>query len=216
MRSLGALVALLAASMPAAPAFARAAAPARHAEAAAGPVVNAIWVEKDLAFSYLAFTTFYSCGGLRDKVRWVLREIGARPGFKVRVRGCMNLTGPELMPRVEIRAALPMEATPELLAELEKQAPKRELIAKVTGKPATEATAQFATRWRQVRFDPTATSRIEPGDCELMEQLRDAVFVPFRLRLVEDSMSCPPKQVVLYGIRLSVEVLEPVPPPPEQ
>lgn len=216
MRGRGALVALLAALMPAAPANAREPAPASPAQVPAGPVVNAIWIEKDLAFSYMAFTTFYSCSGLRDKVRWVLREIGARPGFKVRVRGCVNLTGPELMPRVEIRAALPMEATPELLADLERQAPKRELIARVTGKSATEATAQFATRWRQIRFDPTATSRIEPGDCELMEQLRDAVFVPFGLRLVEDSMSCPPKQVVLYGIRLSVEVLEPVPPPPER
>jgi hypothetical protein len=115
------------------------------------------------------------------------------------------------MPRVEIHAALPMAATPELLAELEKQASKRELVARVTGKSATEATAQFAARRREIRFDPTATSRIEPGDCELMEQLRDAVFVPFGLQLIENSMTCIPKQVVLHGIRLTVAVLEPVP-----
>lgn len=211
MRGFRALVTLLASSMPVAPAVAEDPAHGSPADAPSTPVVNAVWIEKDLAFTYMGFTTYYSCDGLRDKVRWLLKEIGARPGFEVRVRGCMNLTGPEWMPRVEIRAALPMAATPELLAELEKQAPKRELIARVTGQSATETTAQFATRWRRITFDPTATSRVEPGDCELMEQLRDAVFVPFGLRLVENRMSCVPKQIVLYGIRLTVEVLEPLP-----
>lgn len=213
MLSLGAPVAALAATILMAVAVAQEAGPAGPAEAASAPSVNAIWVEKDLAFTYLAFTTYYSCDGLRDKVRGVLREIGARPGFEVTVRGCTRPSGPEVMPRVEIHAALPMAATPDLLAALAKEASKRELVARVTGQSADEATAQFAARWREIRFDPTATSRIEPGDCELMEQLRDAVFLPFGLRLIEDRLTCVPKQLVLQGIRLTVAVLEPVPEP---
>jgi hypothetical protein len=181
------------------------------------PPVNVVWVEKDLAFTYMAFTSFYSCDGLRDKVRWVLKEIGARPGYKVLVRACFNATGPEHMPRVEIRAALPMEATPELLAEIAKGETKRELIARATGRSeiTTEATAQVPARRRQIRFDPTATSRIQPGDCELMQHLRDHVFVPFGIRMVENELDCVPKQITLNNIRLTIEVLEPVPVPAE-
>lgn len=217
LHGLRALTGLLASATLTGPAMALESAPATRSDTTSGPVVEAIWVEKDLAFTYVAFTTYYSCAGLRDKLRWVLREIGARPGFEVRVRGCVQPSGPELLPRVEIRAALPMAATPELLAEIEHEASSRELIARVTGRSAGEATARFPARWRRIRFDPAATSQIEPGDCELVEQLRDAVFVPFGLRLVENSMSCLPKAIPLHGIRLTIEVLEPVPQPvPEQ
>jgi len=176
------------------------------------PVVNAIWVEKEIEFTYMAFTTFYSCDGLRDKVRWVLKEIGARPGFKVTVGGCMN-TGPDVLPHVRLKAAMPRAATPELLDELAKEASKRELVARSSGKSAdvNEATAQFAARTRRIEFKDDPLSHIEAGDCELVEQLRDHVFVPLGARVVEDRMRCTPKQLNLNGVNLTIEVLEPVP-----
>ena len=176
------------------------------------PAVNAIWVEKDIEFTYMAFTTYYSCDGLRDKLRWVLKEIGARPGFKVTVTGCMN-TGPDVLPHARIRAAMPQAATPELLAELARDASQRELVARSTGKSAdvNEPTAQFAARTRRIEFKDDPLSHIEAGDCELVEQLRDHVFVPLGARVVEDRMRCTPKQLNLNGVRLTIEVLEPVP-----
>ena len=90
----------------------------------ARPIVEAVWVEREIFVTYMAFTTYYSCDGLRDKVRWVLKELGARPDFKVTTRGCIRLSGPEVTPGVRIEAALPLEATPEVLAELASGASK--------------------------------------------------------------------------------------------
>ena len=59
-----------------------------------GPTVDAVWMEREILVTYMAFTSFYSCRGLRDKVTWVLEELGARPGFKVTTRGCVEVTGP--------------------------------------------------------------------------------------------------------------------------
>jgi hypothetical protein len=176
------------------------------------PTVNAIWVEQDIEFTYMGFTSYYSCDGLRDKLRWVLQEIGARPGFQVRVSGCMD-KGPDLIPRVRIKAAMLREATPELLARLAEDASRRELIARAAGKSAevNEATAQLPARTRQVEFRDRVGSRIEDGECELVEQLRDKVFVPLGARVVEDQLSCVPKTVMHGDVRLTIEVLEPVP-----
>lgn len=166
------------------------------------PPVYAVWVEKNIEFTYMGFTSFYSCDGLRDKLRWVLEEIGARPGFKVTVVGCIN-TGPDRMPHARITAAMPQPATPELLAELAKEPSQRD--------QAAPPISQFPARTRQVEFKDDPLDHIEDGDCELVEQLRDNVFIPLGARVVEDHMSCTPRQLNLGGVRLTIEVLEPVP-----
>ena len=180
----------------------------------APPAVSAVWVEKDLMFTYMGFTSYYTCDGLRDKVHAVLERLGAREGFKVTARGCMNSPRPEWSPAVRIVAAFPAEATPELMAELAASAPERELAARAGGRPATEATAQFPARWKRVEFQsgPHGLREIDDGDCELMEQLRRSVFEQIGVRVLESDVSCVPRQVTLGAVRMAVEVLEPVPP----
>lgn len=180
----------------------------------APPAVSAVWLERDLTFTYMGFTSRYSCDGLRDKVRLVLRQLGAGPDVEVTARNCMRLSGPEWSPAVRIVAAFPAEATPELLAELAASAPERELAARAGGGPATEATAQFPARWRRVEFQsgPHGLRDIDDGDCELMEQLQRSVFERIGVRVLESRLSCVPRQVTLGAVRMLVEVLEPVPP----
>ena len=43
----------------------------------------AVWTPKELRFVYTGFTSRYSCDGLRDDVRSVLLELGARSDVKV-------------------------------------------------------------------------------------------------------------------------------------
>ena len=52
---------------------------------------------------------------------------------------------------------------------------------------------------------------LQDGDCDLMEQLRDQVFEPFGVKVVEDDLRCVPRQVTIGAVRMTVEVLEPVP-----
>jgi hypothetical protein len=178
-------------------------------------VVSAVWVRHEVAFTYMGFTSFYSCDGLRAKVSRILKALGARPGFKVSPRACFELTGPEAIPGVTIVAEFPAVATPELLASLASDASKRELTARATGKatPAVEATAQFPARVKRLEFRSTPYSLdvLQDGDCELMEQLRDRVFGPLGVKVVDDRTRCMPRQVSLGAVRMTVEVLEPVP-----
>jgi len=178
--------------------------------------VNAVWVERKVSFTYMPLTSYYSCDGLRDKVRWILRELGARPDFKVRSRGCIEVQGPEMFPGVEVVAAFPAEATPELLEQLAADASKQQLAARATGKPdpVIEATAQFPARLRRVEFESgrTGLSDLQDGDCELMEQLvRNDVFGKLGAKVVDARTHCVPRQVTLGAVRMAVEVLEPVP-----
>ena len=48
------------------------------APAQSGATVTAVWRKQHLQFAYLGFTMRYTCDGLRDKVRAMLIELGAR------------------------------------------------------------------------------------------------------------------------------------------
>lgn len=202
-------LAVLAAMLPVSPGVA-----ATEPAGQPAPAVNAVWVEQELNFHYAGFTSYYSCDGLEDKIEWLLRELGAREGFKVQARGCVRLSGPELMPGARIVVAMPFEATPELMAELAKDGSRRELAARVKGDASavTEATAQFPARLRSIEFKSSRTSRgLQDGDCELMDQAVRQLFPKLGVRVVDGGTNCVPKQVSLGAVRMTVEVLEPVP-----
>ena len=193
---------------------------AAPAAAVDGATMMAVWVQKEVNFAYVGLTSYYSCDGIRDKVRQILKYIGARPDFKVTVRSCINDTGVrrdfggvERMPWVYITAALPQPATPELLAELAMPDPKRELIARATGKPSTtaEATAQFPAQWRRVELVGKPIGPVQWGDCELVDQMAQEAFAQLGARIVMNQMACVPHQVTPGGLNLTLEVLQPVP-----
>jgi len=196
-----------------APLTSSAQAPDKAASADGPAPVMAVWVEQTIHFPYMAFTAYYSCDGLKTKVTSILKEIGARPGFKVTARGCMNRqNGAEWMPGLDIVAAMPRVATPEVLAELANSASRRELEAKAGGKPApvAEEAAQFPARVRRVDFRDSPSGLVQPGDCELIEQMRDKVFVPLGAKVVVNRMGCVPHTLSNGIIVLSIEVLEPI------
>lgn len=181
-------------------------------EAAAPPaqgeaMVTAVWVEREVSFTYQPLSVFYSCDGLRDKIRWILGELGARPGFRVASRGCTRTQGAEPFPGVEIVASFPQEATPELLGQLAERA------AGPSG-PNTAATTQFPARPKRVEFNSSLVGLggLEDGDCDLIEQLlRNGVFEKLGVRVVDRQVHCVERQTSLLAVRLTVEVLEPVP-----
>jgi hypothetical protein len=182
-----------------------------------GPTVAAVWVEQSLTFVYRAYTAYYSCDGLRRKVESILTEIGARPGFKVTPRACLNPRhGAEWTPTLEIVVAVPRAATPETLAEAAKQASQQELAARSAGQPspAAEQAAEFPARLRRIEFHDSQYGLLQPGDCELIKQLSTKVFVPLGAKIVSEQRSCPFRSatgVTVPGvISMSIEILQPV------
>jgi len=178
--------------------------------------VEALWIEHKLRFTYFGRTTYYSCEGLRSKVTYLLKKTGVRPDdLKVMIT-CFDATGPQYMPGVRIHATVPTPVTPELLARLADEAPKRELIARVRGKGEgmDEATARFPATWNTIDIDGRRDRRIEGGDCELLDQMIDHVFAPLGVRLAPDSrLSCTPNQVHIRSVKVKLHALLPVPPP---
>ena len=187
--------------------------PATGDSANAAAPVMAVWVEQKIDFAYVGFTSHYSCDGLKSKVSSILKDIGARPDFKVTARACMNPRhGAEWTPILKIVAAMPQPATPEVLAEVAKDASQRELAARAGGKvsPAAEMAAQFPAQTRRVNIRDTPAGLVQPGDCELVEQLRNKVFVPLGATIVASHMDCMPHRINNGIIVLSIDVLEPV------
>ena len=202
-----ALLLTLAAAAAGAPAGAQTAADA--SPAGAGPTVNAVWTEHEFTFTYFGRGTYYSCGGLENKIAYILSELGARPEPWVRV-SCLDGTGVQLMPTARIRVAVPAAVTPELLAQLEAEKPKRELIAKAQGKGAAVdgATAQFPAERRMVEFTGRRLGRIDDGDCELFEQLLPQVLEPLGVReATGSSLGCMPRASQFGSVQLRLESL---------
>lgn len=183
-------------------------------DAAQAAVVNAVWVEREFSFTYMGFGTFYSCSGLRDKIVYILEQVGARPEPRVTMP-CMAGSGIDPLPMARIRVAVPAEATPERLAQLAEDQSRRELIARVQdkGDGVDAATAQFPAERRVVQFEGRRRgNRIEDGDCELLDQLLPQVLEPLGVReLPGSSLRCTPKQSQLGAVNLKLESLHALP-----
>ena len=180
---------------------------------AAGDTVRAVWVDHDVNFTYMGQTTYYSCGGISDKVRYILKKVGARPDdLKVNVP-CFENPGVEFMPHVHIHASMPTAATPEVLAQL--NTPKRELVARVKGhsKETEAATAQFPATWNPVVFDGR-DNYIADGDCELFEQLVREVFPKLGVRISPGTrLNCMRHYIPVGALYVKVDSLMRVPEP---
>src|SRR5579863_1399621 len=68
---------------------------AAAAESGAAPAdaQSAVWTPKQLHFLFQGFTAHYSCDGLEDKIRHVLKELGARGDLEVHSTGCGSPLG---------------------------------------------------------------------------------------------------------------------------
>src|SRR5512139_3231279 len=179
--------------------------------------VNAVWADREFSFTYMGIGTYYSCDGLRNKIEYLLEEVGAREDPKVIV-SCFDTGAVEQLPMARIRVAVPVEATPERLAELASDQSRRELVGRVQGNGAAvdTATAQFPAERRVVEFEGRRGKRIEDSDCELLEQLLKQVLMPLGVReLPGSSLQCTPKQSQFGAVRLKLESLHAVKQPKE-
>jgi hypothetical protein len=107
-----------------------------------------------------------------------------------------------------------VEATPEALAERDKTKSVRELTERVQGKGrrphATDSLEQFPAQWRKVSLTRGRLA-LDPGDCELVEELQRKVLPKLAVRITDDDLQCSPNQLTLGQPRLQVEALVELP-----
>lgn len=163
---------------------------AAAAETAAAPAdaQSAVWTPKELTFVFMGFTAHYSCDGLRDKIRHVLGELGARSDFKVDYHGCSSPFGtPDPFPGVRIKM------------HVLQMAGANDKSADVVG-----------AHWQRVDLHLDKDPVWEAGDCELLEQIRHKILPLFATRAVDFASNCVPHQAHL-GTHLAAELLFPDP-----
>ncbi len=154
--------------------------------------VAAAWKHHEFDFHYMGFTTRYSCEGLRDKVRLLLRYSGVVKGVKVTTRGCEVGHGfIATFPRVRV-----IFEAPEI----------PEAGQRVVGETTLG-------RWRSVSIRRGQPRGLEVGDCELVEQFRDRLLPLLTHRNVNDRTNCIPHQLLGSVIDLKFDLLVALPTP---
>jgi hypothetical protein len=148
--------------------------------------IEAVWVPRQTSFVYQGFTTHYSCGGLRDKIRHMLSKLGARH-LEVREQGCIRLVGPEPFPGVRV---------------------SMQVLVPVSSEQGKKTGPVIAAHWENVVLMPSNASIEEQGNCELIEQFKETLLPLFATRDISFESNCVPHQLTL-GTHLSAEVLVP-------
>lgn len=97
--------------------------------------------------------------------------------------------GPTQSTHVDIRALLPVEMTAKVQAELQKDKSRRELISRVNPSSGIGEPIVFAAERRVVELS-RKTIRLDPEECELMQQMSRSVFKKIGARVVRRA-SCP-------------------------
>lgn len=187
------------------------------ARAAAPAPVEAVWQQHEMDFTYMGFTSLYSCDGLEDKLKRLLKAAGARDDVKVSARGCeyghsyvarmprAKLVFHTLVPADAIPPAPPAAAAPAALpaTQLGRDAPR---LRKEPPPPEPAVGA-----WREVEFRSNTPRWLDAGDCELVDQFRREVLPKFTTRDIVGGARCTPHQRSVLDIRLTFGVLAPLP-----
>jgi hypothetical protein len=71
---------------------------------------------------------------------------------------------------------------------------EQQLVARVRGDllPSAADLERFPASWETVSFSRNRTMRLDPGDCELVEQLRRAILPRLSVQIVDDNVRCSP------------------------
>jgi len=154
--------------------------------AAAAPTEAAVWTPKEIQFTYMGFTTHYTCDGLRDTVREMLLQLGARKDdLKVYETPCSgDPNRPNPFPGVKI---------------------KMSVLTPVSGSASDAQPVQ--AQWKTVKLPYREYGLNAAGQCELLEQFKRTVLPLFTTRNVDLNATCVPHQVNSIGTKLQADVL---------
>lgn len=163
---------------------------------AVGNPMAAVWKEQHINFLYMGRTARYSCGGLRDKVRALLLELGARRDLKIAAVGCEDYD------RVRVTS----------------MAPSLNIIFSAPALPDTSAKplhegdlAATDARFEKFTITGDAFRNLGVGDCELIEEFARQILPKLVTRDLKRDIACVPYQQSGSRFLVKGRVLRPLP-----
>jgi hypothetical protein len=205
--------------------------------ATAAEQVAAVLKTHEVRFVYRSLVNVLACDELRNHIATILRALGARDDVQVRIHDCQIVVIPDDIeppwdrsnreyPRdifrdrdfdqrqtsnVRVQVMFPIEATPQVLAEIEKDKSRRDLISRVTGDPAVALNDAivFPAERKQITLSQ-GTIRLRSEHCELLEQMIPTVFRELGIKVVGKQLGCDRYGRSRLAPKLTVEVLWPV------
>jgi hypothetical protein len=175
------------------------------ATAAAPDTVQAMWKPQKIEFSYHGFTTAYECRALEDKIERILKTLGAHENTRASASGC-EFNHVSRTAFVRLTTASPVEANDEYKEELAKDKSRQDLIKRLGGKNQMNMD-EFPATWKRVELSRDRRLDLQPGDCELMEVLKERVFPKMSIKVKQDEVRCTPNQLSLSTPTLTVSAL---------
>jgi hypothetical protein len=153
--------------------------PAARPGAVTGVPMAAVWREQHLDFLYMGRTSRYSCDGLRDKVRAMLLDLGARRDLKIAAIGCEDsgrTRANSPAPRLNITFSAPALPDPSV-------------------KPLHEGDlAATDARFESFMIASDAFRNLGFGDCELVEEFSHQILPKLVTRALKRDIACVPHQ----------------------
>jgi hypothetical protein len=145
-----------------------------------GRPISAVWKEQHLNFFYKGQTSRYSCMGLRDKVRAMLLDLGARRDLDVTALGCGQ-------PNAQVRLAA---LGPSL--NIVFSAPAFPDPRVKPSRPGDLASAQ--ARFESFTLAADVFRNLGAADCELVEDFARQILPKLVTRDLKHDIACVPFQ----------------------
>lgn len=170
--------------------------------------VTAIWKAQQVNFEYRGYSTIYTCRSLEDKLEIILRSVGARDDVRLQSYVCDEQLG---IARFQVSMQSPVVASEQNVRELTTHDSKDELVARVNGEqlPSAADVERFPAVWKTVSFARDRQMRLERGDCELVQQLRQQILPRMSVQIVQDNVRCSSALGNAGPPRLTVSALVP-------
>ncbi len=159
----------------------------------AGEDEFAVWKPQHLHFVYMGRTSRYSCDGLRDKMRSMLLNLGARRDLRIQAIGCedfgsaMRISG--MTPSLNIDVSMPALADSD---------------AKATHPGDSPAPAHF----QPFTITSDVFRNMGVGDCELVEDFVHQILPKLPVRNLKQEVTCIPHQISGSHFLVRGEVLK--------
>jgi hypothetical protein len=95
---------------------------------------------------------------------------------------------------VRVQLMMPVQVTPQVLQEIEKDKSRRELVSRVTGNMAAAFNEPviFEAQRQEITLSQR-TVKLRAEDCELLDQMSNSVFRKLNVKVLRRSFSCGPR-----------------------